>query len=79
MYENERERFIFIPIYFPEFDLSGAKLKLYYLVHTIPIYEKYVKDTNRIFLSNFTSLCQQTIMKETSDWVINCVHIWKYV
>ena len=26
-----RERFIFIPIYFPEFDLSGAKLKLYYL------------------------------------------------
>ena len=44
-----RERFIFIPIYFPEFDLSGAKLKLYYLVHTIPIYEKYEKDTNRIW------------------------------
>ena len=73
MYENEREIY-FYPYLFSRIWSFWREIEI-----VLPIYEKYEKDTNRIFLSNFTSLCQQTIMKETSDWVINCVHIWKYV
>ena len=65
MYENEREIY-FYPYLFSRIWSFWREIEIVFnLVHTIPIYEKYEKDTNRIFLSNFTSLDQHTIMKET--------------
>ena len=80
MYENEREIY-FYPYLFSRIWSFWREIKIVLpsTYYTYLIKESMKKIQNRIFLSNFTSLCQQTIMKETSDWVINCVHIWKYI